>query len=332
MTTRRRRSPTRWPRPRVRHRRCRRCRRSRRGRTRPASWSGRGGAPVGRGKAAARRCSSLVDGAPQRRVGDPDSASPLGACPDTVSRVPPPAEHEESRVYPRRRRSRRATLGALSLAATLLAATAACTSGGSPSSDVTRSPSGSPDASASPSASASDAPVTLRLAVYGGPSELASYRRLARAYQRTDPQVTVEVETAADADTSWKRLDRQFGLDRAPDVFLADSNLVPRLVADDRVQPVDELLEDAGRAVRGQLRAARAGGLRGRLGPAVHAQRRLAVRRVLQPSAGRPDRLGARGGEGADAGGERLDVAAVRADRPGRLAAPGCRASTCPPS
>lgn len=148
----------------------------------------------------------------------------------------------------RRRRSRRAGLGALALVVYLLGGTTACTTGKQPAAEPSGSsttPRATPS-SPSPSPSPSDAPVTLRLGVYGGPTELAAYRRVASAYHRRRPSVTVHVESSPDAGTAWQRLGRQFQADRSPDVFLADSDLLSRLVAEDRVQPVDELLEDRG--------------------------------------------------------------------------------------
>ena len=139
-----------------------------------------------------------------------------------------------------RRRSRRTRIGALALGSALLGLVTACTSGESPSVDPTPTPS-STSAAASPSAS--DAPVTLRFAVYGGGEQVAAYRRLASAFERRQPNVTVRVETAANAATSWQEVERQLDAGRAPDVFLADSDLLPQLVAGKRVQPVDELLE-----------------------------------------------------------------------------------------
>ena len=56
--------------------------------------------------------------------------------------------------------------------------------------------------------------------------------------------MTVRVETADDEGTAWQRLGRQFSVEGAPDVFLADSDKTTQLVAEERVQPVDELLED----------------------------------------------------------------------------------------
>jgi len=143
-------------------------------------------------------------------------------------------------VHRERRRSRPARIGALALTAALLGAVTACTSDDAPSADPTPSPSST---SADPSPSASDTPATLRFAVYGDEEQVAAYRTLAREFERRQPNITIRVEAAADAAASWKDVDRQFGAGRAPDVFLADSDRLPQLVAGTRVQPVDELLE-----------------------------------------------------------------------------------------
>lgn len=145
-------------------------------------------------------------------------------------------------VHQRRRRWRRARLGAAALSVATLAATAACTSDSEPPSAEPSATSSSPAATASPTAS--NVPVTLRFAAYGEPEQLTAYRRLARAYERQNPNVTVRVETARDETTAWQRLGRQFDVEGAPDVFLADSDKVMQLVQGDRVQPVDELLEE----------------------------------------------------------------------------------------
>jgi multiple sugar transport system substrate-binding protein len=88
--------------------------------------------------------------------------------------------------------------------------------------------------------------VTLRLEVYGGPQEVASYRRLARAYTAVAPQVTVHVDVDPRATASAQRLDREFRTGRAPDLFLTDASRLPDLVQDRQVRPVDQLLEARG--------------------------------------------------------------------------------------
>ena len=148
----------------------------------------------------------------------------------------------------RRRRPRRsggtsralASLGALACAAGLLAG--GCTSTGDRASPTSASPSQSdPTPSASPTG-----PVTLRLEVYGGPQEVASYRRVAQAFTRTEPNVTVDVAVLPGADAAARTLDRELRSGQAPDLFLTDASRLPALVAGRRVRPVDQLLETRG--------------------------------------------------------------------------------------
>jgi multiple sugar transport system substrate-binding protein len=97
------------------------------------------------------------------------------------------------------------------------------------------------------SASTSDSgPATLRFAVYGEPGVVAAYRQMASTYTHLHPQITVKVEAVADAVTADDRLDREFASGTAPDLFLTRQTSLPELVADQRVQPVDELLEARG--------------------------------------------------------------------------------------
>ena len=131
-----------------------------------------------------------------------------------------------------------ASVGALACAAGLLAG---CTSG-----DRASRTSASPSESASTPSSSADVPVTLRFAVYGGPQEVASYRRVARAFTRTEPNVTVDVDVLPGADAAARTLDGEFRSGRAPDLFLTDAARLPQLVAERRVRPVDELLEARG--------------------------------------------------------------------------------------
>lgn len=141
-----------------------------------------------------------------------------------------------------RRRCRRA-LVATTLAATLGLA-AACTSGGGPAGSP--SPSSSAPSPSSTTPSPTGGPVTLRFGVYGDASRVAAYRRMALAFHRRHPLVTVRVTSVPDAAQAESRLRREFTLGTAPDLFVADSTTVPSLVAGGRVQPVDTLLEDRG--------------------------------------------------------------------------------------
>jgi multiple sugar transport system substrate-binding protein len=144
-------------------------------------------------------------------------------------------------VSARPRRDRRTRIvPSVSLALLLCLGAAACTSSAEPEPSASTS-------SASPSASSSSSgPVTLRFAVYGDPAVVAAYRRLAKAYTTEHPEVTVKVQSSADAVTSEDRVDRGFVAGTPPDLFLTRQTSMPGLVAEGRLQPVDQLLEKRG--------------------------------------------------------------------------------------
>jgi multiple sugar transport system substrate-binding protein len=135
----------------------------------------------------------------------------------------------------------------------LAASASACSAGSDPAADPSSTPSSSaassssaPPQSPSSSPTDADAPVTLRFSVYGSRAEIASYERLARAYEQRKPQVTIKLQARDDAAEAEQRLATQFADGTAPDVFLSDSDQLSGLVRDKRVQPVDQLLEDRG--------------------------------------------------------------------------------------
>ena len=125
------------------------------------------------------------------------------------------------------------------LAAVSLLPLAACTA---------EAPAGSPSPTpASPTSSASaSGPVTLRFAVYGDEQTVATYQQLASAYTDEHPGVTVRLLHSPDQATAAQQLDRQYARGSAPDLFLVDHEQLPALVAEKRVHPVDELLEQRG--------------------------------------------------------------------------------------
>jgi len=127
---------------------------------------------------------------------------------------------------------RRALVGT---AAALALCAAGCTSGGA------QTP---PTATAASSSASSQpaSPVTLRFSVFGDPQTVAAYRQLASDYTDLHPAVMVKVLSSPDAAAAARRLDRP----GTPDVFLVDHAQMPDLVAEKRVQPVDELLERRG--------------------------------------------------------------------------------------
>src|SRR5680860_1377461 len=122
--------------------------------------------------------------------------------------------------------------------AAMCATIAGCTSADSDKPVASSSPSLSSSASASPE------PVTLRLAVYGNEASVASYDDLALAFQNNNPNVTVEIEHAPDAEAAFSELLVEYEVRDTPDVFLLDHRNLPALVEDQRVLPVDALLEE----------------------------------------------------------------------------------------
>jgi multiple sugar transport system substrate-binding protein len=115
--------------------------------------------------------------------------------------------------------------------------------------------SGAPEPAAAPTASSSPAspeesgsattagPLTLRFQVYGGPSELAAYQRLADVYEQRYGEITVEVRAVTGVDRAAALLEAQFAAGDAPDVFLLDRDRLARFVSEQRLTPVDQLLE-----------------------------------------------------------------------------------------
>ncbi|HSE09313.1 MAG TPA: extracellular solute-binding protein [Nocardioidaceae bacterium] len=95
-----------------------------------------------------------------------------------------------------------------------------------------------PEPTPSTSSSAPD-PATISVGVYGPAAMLEAYDTLAKAFTDANPHITVELETHEDAEGVMAAIESR----DAPDVFLMDHDHVPRLVADELVQPVDGLLE-----------------------------------------------------------------------------------------
>ena len=85
---------------------------------------------------------------------------------------------------------------------------------------------------------------TIRFAVYGPPEQIEAYRDLAQAFMRNNPHLTVKVEASLDPANAFADLQRSFEAGTAADVFLVSQAYLPRLVADERVQPVNHLLDE----------------------------------------------------------------------------------------
>jgi multiple sugar transport system substrate-binding protein len=120
----------------------------------------------------------------------------------------------------------------------LVAGLVGCTTG-----DRANAPSASPTPSPS---STPPAPTVLRLAVYGDRLRVETYHRIAEAYMRAHPEVTIKLRSYPDAATASAAGVRGLQNGTGPDVFLADQYSLPTLVDTGRLQPVDTLLEDRG--------------------------------------------------------------------------------------
>ncbi|CAN5497451.1 hypothetical protein BH10ACT10_BH10ACT10_24950 [soil metagenome] len=146
----------------------------------------------------------------------------------------------------RPRRDRRNRLaGPLAVIVLVGVVTAGCTSSSDPGASPSATPTSAPT-SASSSASSPSGPVTLRFATYGDPGVVAAYREIAKTYTTEHPDVIVRVDAAADAVTSADDVDRGFDAGTPPDLFLARQTDLASLMAQGRLQPVDELLEKPG--------------------------------------------------------------------------------------
>ncbi len=136
---------------------------------------------------------------------------------------------------------------ALSVATAALAClvVAGCTTDAAPPPRPSPSASSASPSAASQSPSASG-PVTLTLGVYGDRELRNGFVRLADAYTAEHPEVTVELEHEDTAEAFTDRLEREASVGDEPDVFVAASDQVPRLAAENRIQHVDGLLEARG--------------------------------------------------------------------------------------
>ncbi|HET6625797.1 MAG TPA: extracellular solute-binding protein [Nocardioidaceae bacterium] len=130
-------------------------------------------------------------------------------------------------------------LAGMSAVAALCLAPAGCTSGGGPD-----TPSAEASPSPSTSAASSSEPVQLRFSVYGNDQQVESYVDLAKAFTKNNPNVTVALDRAPNSDAAMANLATRSDQGAPPDLFLMEHEDLPALIAEQRVYPVDDLLED----------------------------------------------------------------------------------------
>ncbi|MFT4010743.1 MAG: extracellular solute-binding protein [Nocardioidaceae bacterium] len=118
-----------------------------------------------------------------------------------------------------------------------LALLVGCSAEGKPSSPSSPTPT-------TPTETPSDAPVTLKLEVYGDETTVGTYRAIASAFKAEHSNVTIKIRSLPEAGAAAeKAIGEISGGNDAPDLFLLDLDRLPDAVAADVLQPVNELLE-----------------------------------------------------------------------------------------
>ena len=128
-------------------------------------------------------------------------------------------------------------LVAATTAAALCLVAAGCTSGA-------EDPAPSPSPTASASSPSAAGPVNLSFAVYGNNSQIEAYVDLADAFTKSNANVTVNVQRSPDSGAAMNKLASSTASGTTPDVFLMEHRDLPMLMAEQRIQPVDQLLVD----------------------------------------------------------------------------------------
>ena len=122
---------------------------------------------------------------------------------------------------------------------TLGASLAGCTS------DGPEAPGPTPTTS-EPSATESAGPETLELAVYGGPRHVRVYEKILAAFAEERPEVEVGLTPYPDAASAAAAVESSLVDEDGPDVFMLDPAYLPSFVQEERLEPLDTLLEDRG--------------------------------------------------------------------------------------
>ena len=132
-------------------------------------------------------------------------------------------------------------------------------------------------------------PSELTFAVYGPKPVIAAYARIAAAYNAEHPKTRFVVKGYATHAEAKAALRKQVAEGTTPDLFLADHDDLTELMDDKAIQPVDNLLAE--REVDFGDGYARTGleAFSADARAPVHAGRRLAPGRLLQPDPDRPD-------------------------------------------
>jgi len=85
----------------------------------------------------------------------------------------------------------------------------------------------------------------VQLLVFGAPEELAAYRTLVDAYQRSHSGARVQLVEASDRTDLITRLSTSIAGGRPPDVFLMNYRFYGQFAAKDAVEPIDQRLRES---------------------------------------------------------------------------------------
>jgi multiple sugar transport system substrate-binding protein len=132
-------------------------------------------------------------------------------------------------------------LAGLVAVVTLGASLAGCTS-----TDPETSPDPTPTVSETPTSEAPEEPVALELVVHGGARRTAVYEKILAAFAEKRPEVDVELTSYPDAESAAAAVEGSLANEDGPDVFMLDPAYLPAFVQDERLEPLDTLLEDRG--------------------------------------------------------------------------------------
>ena len=89
-------------------------------------------------------------------------------------------------------------------------------------------------------------PVTIAFQVSGEAEEVAVYDALIRSFEKINPSIAVEMTAIADKDEHLAKLATSFSAGDPPDVFLVNFREYSQFVAQGALQPVEDLLSEAG--------------------------------------------------------------------------------------
>ena len=85
----------------------------------------------------------------------------------------------------------------------------------------------------------------MRLLVFGDPAELEAYRTLIRAFERAEPDVSVQLVEASDREDLIARLSTSIAGGSPPDLFLVNYRFYGQFAARDALEPLEGYVEDS---------------------------------------------------------------------------------------